>query len=72
MAASVGAAGMNDRYRGWSTDRQAGASTSAKTRSASAPPSPSGVMVWPASASSASAERGWSSGGGSSRVRSTA
>ena len=40
---------MNDRYRGLSTDTVAFASTSQNTRSASSPPRPSGVMVWPTS-----------------------
>ena len=72
MLASVGAAGTNDRNRGWSTEMHAGASTSANTRSASRPPSPRSVIVRPAIARSSAAVRGPSSGGGSRRTRSTA
>ena len=70
--ASVGAAGTNDRNRGWSTEMHAGASTSPKTRSASSPPSPLAVIVGPAIARSSAGVRGPSSGGGSSRTRSLA
>src|SRR6476619_1604919 len=70
--ASVGAAGTNDRNRGWSTEMHAGARTSANTRSASCPPIPDGVIVGPAAARSAAGGRGPSSGGTSMRTRSTA
>ncbi len=70
--ASVGAAGTNDKKRGWSTEMHAGASTSPKMRSASTPPIPSGVTVDPAAARSSAGVSGPSSGGGSSRTRSTA
>lgn len=72
MLASVGAVGTNDRNRGWSLEIVAGASTSPKTRSASSPPMPDGVMVCPAMARSSASVRGASSGGGSRRIRSTA
>ena len=55
--ASVGAAGTNERNRGWSTEMQAGANTSPKMRSASRPPMPSGVTVAPARARSSSGPR---------------
>ena len=45
VAASVGAAGTKEKNRGWSTEIQAGASTSVKIRSASRPPRPSLPMV---------------------------
>ena len=69
--ASVGAAGTNDRCRGWSVEMHAGASTSLKIRSASSPPTPPGVTVRPTIARSSSGVRGWSSGGGFIRTRST-
>ena len=72
VAASVGADGTKERNRGWSMEMHAGASTSLKTRNASSPPMPSGVTVCPAIARSSASVRGWSSGGGSSRIRSTA
>ena len=40
--ASVGAAGTNERWRGWSVEMHAGASTSLKMRSASKPADPRG------------------------------
>jgi hypothetical protein len=61
IEASVGAAGMNDRNRGWSTEMHAGASTSPKMRNASSPPTPLAVIVLPAIARSSTAERGPSS-----------
>ena len=67
--ASVGAAGTNDKKRGWSTEMHAGARTSPKIRSASRPPMPSGVIVAPAAARSSASVRGPSSGGGSSCTR---
>src|SRR5262245_21554868 len=70
--ASVGAAGTNDRKRGWSTEMHAGASTSPKMRNASSPPIPLAVIVLPAIARNSVGVRGPSSGGGSSRTRSTA
>src|SRR6478735_32123 len=70
--ASVGAAGTNDRNRGWSTEMHAGASTSANTLSASWPPRPAAVIVCPAAARSSAGDRGLSSGGTSIDTRSTA
>ncbi len=67
--ASVGAAGMNERKRGWSTEMQAGASTSPNSFSAAAPPMPSAVMVWPARPASSLLDLGPSSGTGSIRRR---
>ena len=67
--ASVGAAGTNDRNRGWSTEMHAGARTSVNTRSASMPPRPPGVIVGPAAARSSAAVRGPSSGGSASPTR---
>src|SRR5579872_1509770 len=58
----VGALGMNDRYLGWSVDRQAGARISLQIRTASAPPIPPGVIVSPAAACSSAGVAGWSSG----------
>jgi hypothetical protein len=49
----------------------AGASTSLKMRSASSPPTPVGVTVRPTIARSSAGVRGWSSGGGFIRTRST-
>ena len=72
MAASVGAAGMNDKNRGWSMEMLAGPRTSAKMRSASRPPIPLGVTVRPTMARNSAAERVLSSGGGSRRIRSRA
>ena len=70
--ASVGAAGTNDKNRGWSMEMLAGPSTSAKMRNASRPPMPLAVTVLPAIARSSAAGRVLSSGGGSIRMRSTA
>ena len=67
--ASVGAAGMNERNRGWSTEMHAGASTSPNSFSAAAPPIPSSVMVWPARSVSSALDFGPSSGTGSMRRR---
>jgi hypothetical protein len=61
---------MKARKRGLSIEMIAGASTSAKSRIAASPPSPSSVMVAPAWASSSAAVRGPSSGTGCSRRRS--
>jgi hypothetical protein len=72
IAASVGAAGTNDKKRGWSIEMFAGPSTSEKIRSASRPPMPCGVMVWPVIARSSASGLVLSSGGGSIRIRSTA
>ena len=44
IESSVGAAGMNARKRGLSIEMMAGASTSAKSRSAASPPRPSSVI----------------------------
>ncbi len=72
MLASVGAAGTNDKKRGWSVEMVACDSTSPNTRRASRPPMPRALMVRPAMARSSAAVRGPSSGGGSRRMRSTA
>src|SRR5690242_16474234 len=72
IAASVGAAGTNERNLGWSTEMHAGARTSANTRNAARPPIPPGVIVGPAAARRSSCERGPSSGGGSRRTRQSA
>jgi hypothetical protein len=63
IAASVGAAGTNDKKRGWSTEMHAGASTVSNSRKAAMPPMPAGVIVAPASSRSSAGVRGPSSGG---------
>ena len=70
--ASVGAAGTNDKNRGWSIEMLAGPSTSANIRNASSPPIPLAVTVLPTIARNSAADRVLSSGGGSMRMRSTA
>ena len=69
---SVGAPGTNDKNNGWSTLMHEGASCSVKISSALSAPKPSGVMVWPTSRCNTLKGLGASSGGGSSRMRSTA
>ena len=64
MESSVGAAGMKARKRGLSIEIVAGARTSANSRIAPSPPSPSSVMVAPASSVSSAAVLGPSSGTG--------
>ena len=64
------AVGTNERYRGWSLEMQAGASTSVKSSNARSKPSPSGVNMSCASALRSEALRGPSSGGGDRWIRS--
>ena len=67
--ASVGAAGMKERYLGWSPEMHAGPKTSSKIFSALSPPIPSLVMVCPARSLSVAASSGPSRGGGFIRTR---
>src|ERR687889_317509 len=67
VLASVGAQGMKDRYRGWSVEMQAGASSWVNSASAASPPRPLAVIVEPATSSSSAGVRGPSSGTGALR-----